>query len=71
MDKFIQSDKYSEVADLFSSTYAEELGDTEKAQALNEALRKVKSEALDRKIAATEDAGELMKLLKEKQALKH
>lgn len=71
VNNFIQSERYKEVAEMFSSTYGEELDRKAKEEALRAAANRVREESLTAKIENTTDAQELMKLLKMKQDLKN
>ncbi len=70
MNRFLNDDRYQEVADLFSSNYGEDLSDDERERALREALKKVRLDALEAKIRETTDPVKLMELLRKKQELK-
>lgn len=71
INAYIDSDRASEAAAVFSSTFAENLDDSGKAQALREAVIRVRENALDRQIAETQDPKLLMDLLKEKRQLRN
>ncbi len=69
LDHFIDTDQYREVSELFASSYADTLSEEEHAQALKEAVLRVRNQSLDRKINVCTDPNELMELLREKKEL--
>ena len=70
IDRFVQTDKYAEVTALLSSAYLKDQEEDVRKQAFREAVLRVKSDALDRRIDKTTDPAQLMDLLREKQDLK-
>lgn len=70
LSKFIETDRYKEVSELFSSSYSEELPEESRLQALKEAVFRVRDHSLDKKMNEVTDPSELMGLMEEKQKLK-
>ncbi|MBQ1377947.1 MAG: DNA primase [Lachnospiraceae bacterium] len=70
LDSFIDSDRYREVSEVFSSSYADELQEEDHEQAFKEALRKVKENSLENQMHDAKDPEKLMELMKEKQELR-
>ncbi|MBP5225679.1 MAG: DNA primase [Lachnospiraceae bacterium] len=70
IDRFVQTDRYAEVTALLSSGYLKDQDEDVRKQAFREAVLRVKSDALDRRIDKTTDPSQLMDLLREKQDLK-
>ena len=69
LNRYIDSENYSEVAALMSSGLSESLTEEELSQAFSEASARIRRESIDRRIAAASSPQELMELLKEKQKL--
>lgn len=70
LDRFIQTEQYNEVSELFSSTFGGEMNTNEKKEALLAAVNRVLEDSLDRQINEAVDPKVLMDLLKKKQELK-
>ncbi len=69
LNRYIDSENYSEVAALMSSGLSDSLSEQELSQAFSEAVKRIRRESVDRRIAAAASPQELMELLKEKQKL--
>ena len=69
LNRYIDSENYSEVAALMSSRYTDTLPREELSRAFSEAVRRIRRESIDRRMAAATSPQELMELMKEKQKL--
>ena len=69
LNRYIDSENYSEVAALMSSRYTDTLPWEELSRAFSEAVRRIRRESIDRRMAAATSPQELMELMKEKQKL--
>ena len=69
LNRYIDSENYAWAAELMSSNLSETMSSEELEQAFSEAVRRIRSESIDRRMAVAESPEELMKLIKEKQKL--
>jgi len=69
LNQYIDNDHYTRVAELMSSHYTESLTAEELKRACQEAVRKIRMESIDRRMAETSSPQELMELMKERKKL--
>ena len=66
LDRYTDSDDHAKVAALMASDFQNTLSEEELSQAFTEAVRRIRRESLDRKIASADNPMILMELLKER-----
>ena len=69
IDRFIDTEQHKQVAEIFSSTFGEEMDAASLDRSFREAVVRIRTEAADRAIRACEDPAELGKLMKERREL--
>ena len=69
IDRFIDTEQHKQVAEIFSSTFGEEMDDKTRERSFQEAVIRIRMEAADRAIRSCEDPAELGKLMAERRDL--
>ncbi|MBR3436907.1 MAG: DNA primase, partial [Lachnospiraceae bacterium] len=69
IDRFIDTEQHQKVAEIFSSTFGEEMEDRDLERSFREAVIRIRTEAADRAIRSCEDPAELGKLMAERRSI--
>ena len=67
MDRFIDAEQHKQVAEIFSSTFGEEMDEKDREKTFREAVIKIRTEAADRAIRSCEDPAALGRLMAERR----